>query len=354
MRNFPLLLLLAASVVLAGCGNKKAEEAQAEPMRLIMETDIGNDIDDALAMDMLYKYVDAGKIDLLAVNINKEGIFPAEYVDILNTWYGYPDIPIGVVHNGADCSENPTDYTQTVDTMTVDGRPAFKRSLIGKYDTLPDAVALYRKILSQQPDKSVTIVSVGFSTNLVRLMDSQPDSISQLSGMDLISGKVSRLVMMAGDFTRPDAREYNVIKDIPAAKKLFSDWPTPLVTSPFDVGSAIRYPATSIENDFTWTKLHPVVEAYKAYMEMPYDRQTWDPTAVLYAVEGDGWFTVSPAGRIDVTDEGNTHFTADPEGTRRYLSVTPQQADSIRTHFLELIPSEPLSQKGGHASSPSE
>jgi inosine-uridine nucleoside N-ribohydrolase len=354
MNRIRILLLLSAALLFSGCGNKKAEEASVEPMKLIMETDIGNDIDDALAMDMLYKYLDAGKIDLLAVNINKEGIFPAEYVDILNTWYGYPDIPIGVVHNGADCSENPTDYPQSVDTMTVDGRPAFKRSLEGKYDTLPDAVTLYRKILSQQPDNSVTIVSVGFSTNLVRLMDSQPDSICPLSGMDLISDKVSRLVMMAGDFTSPDAREYNVIKDIPAAKKLFSDWPTPLVTSPFDVGSAIKYPASSIENDFDWTKLHPVVEGYKAYMKMPYDRQMWDPTAVLYAVEGDGWFTVSPAGRISVTDEGNTHFTADPSGDRRYLSVTPAQADSIRTHFLELIPSEPLYQKDNHAFSPSE
>ncbi len=256
---------LSLALAIVGCGEKAEPTA---PLSVIMETDIGNDIDDALAMDMLYKYIDAGKINLLAVNINKEGIYP-------------------------------------------DGKPAFARSLTGKYESLPDAVQLYRKILSRQPDASVTIVSVGFSTNLVRLMDSQPDSLSPLPGMELISKKVRLLVTMAGDFTRPDAKEYNVITDIPAAKKLFSEWPTPLVTSPFDVGSAIRYPATSIENDFGWTTLHPVVEAYKAYLKMPYDRQTWDLTAVLYAVEGASWFTVSPAGKIEVTDEGNTHFTQD-------------------------------------------
>lgn len=341
MKKSRLFFGLSLVFAIAGCG--KQVEIQT-PLSVIMETDIGNDIDDALAMDMLYKYIDAGKINLLAVNINKEGIYPPEYVDILNTWYGHPDIPIGVVHDGAKC-DAPNNYTEAVDTMTVDGKHAFARSLMGKYESLPDAVQLYRKILSRQPDASVTIVSVGFSTNLVRLMDTKPDSLSPLSGMDLISEKVRLLVTMAGDFTRPDAKEYNVVTDILAAKKLFSEWPTPLVTSPFDVGSAIRYPATSIENDFGWTTLHPVVEAYKAYMEMPYDRPTWDLTAVLYAVEGQSWFTVSPAGKIEVTDEGNTQFTQDPAGTRHYLSVTPQQADSIKTYFLKFIPSKPANKK---------
>ena len=201
---------LSLALAIVGCGEKAEPTA---PLSVIMETDIGNDIDDALAMDMLYKYIDAGKINLLAVNINKEGIYPPEYVDILNTWYGYPDIPIGVVHDGAKC-DNPNNYTEAVDTMTSDGKPAFARSLTGKYESLPDAVQLYRKILSRQPDASVTIVSVGFSTNLVRLMDSQPDSLSPLSGMELISKKVRLLVTMAGDFTRPDAKA-NAAGDVP-------------------------------------------------------------------------------------------------------------------------------------------
>ena len=91
-------IIICAALTLAGCGSNPKEAAKdSEVVNIIMETDIGNDIDDALAMDLLYKYLDAGKINLLAVNINKEGTAPAEYVDILNTWYGYPDIPIGVI-----------------------------------------------------------------------------------------------------------------------------------------------------------------------------------------------------------------------------------------------------------------
>ena len=148
---------------------------------------------------------------------------------------------------------------------------------------------------------------------------------------------------MAGCISNPKTHEYNVKKDIPAAKIIFEEWPSPVVTSPFEVGVQVRYPATSIENDFAWAPQHPVVEAYKAYLPMPYDRPTWDPTAVLYAVEGGDWFTVSAPGRIEVTEKGSTLFTEDENGTRRYLSVTPEQADAILKHFISLISSKPKS-----------
>lgn len=50
---------------------------------------------------------------------------------------------------------------------------------------------------------------------------------------------------------------------------------------------------------------------------MPYDRPTWDPTALLYALGETEMFTVSPMGKISVTDEGETVFTADANGNRR-------------------------------------
>ncbi len=150
---------------------------------------------------------------------------------------------------------------------------------------------------------------------------------------------------MAGNMVEPDYHEYNIVRDIPAAKEVFENWPTPIVTSPFELGRQIKYPATSIENDFDWAGPHPMVEAYKAYMQMPYDRDTWDPTAVLYAVEGDKWFAVSEPGTIKVTDEGSTLFTPDEKGTRRYISVDKAQAEAIKAHFIELITSKPANKK---------
>ncbi len=334
-----LIFVAAALSLLCCCGKKASGPA---PLAVIMETDLGNDVDDALAMDLLYKYLDAGKIRLLAVNLNKEGEAPAEFTDILNTWYGYPDIPVGIIRNGADCEEDAAvNYAKAVvDMKDGEGKPLFKRSRPG-YSSYPDAVTLYRKLLSAEPDNSVVIASVGFSTNLARLLETPADEFSTLTGRELVAAKVKMLVTMAGCFDNPDHYEYNVVKDIPAAKVVLEQWPTPVVASPWELGVKVEYPASSIENDFGWAPLHPVVEAYKAYLPMPYDRPTWDPTAVLYAVEGGDWFTVSPPGRIEVTPEGATFFTEDPSGTRRFLSVTDGQAEAILSHFIDVISSRP-------------
>ena len=328
-------------MLLCACGQKAPTQKDA-PMTIIMETDLGNDVDDALALDLLYKYQDAGKIRLLAVNLNKNGEAPAEYADIMNTWYGYPDIPIGIIKDGADCeTDAAVNYAKAVvDLKDAEGKPLFARSHPG-YADYPEAVTLYRKLLAAEPDGSVVIASVGFSTNLIRLLETPADSYSPMTGKELVAKKVKLLVTMAGCFNNPDTHEYNVVKDIPAAKVIFEQWPTPVVTSPFEVGIQVKYPAASIENDFGWAPQHPMVEAYKAYLPMPYDRPTWDPTAVLYAVEGGDWFTVSAPGRIEVTDAGSTLFTEDPAGTRRYLTVTQEQADAILKHFVEVITSKP-------------
>ena len=332
-------LFIALSVVfllLVSCEN--ADEA---PIKVIFETDMGNDIDDAIALGMLYKYMDEGVVDLLAVGVNKEGFGPVEYVDMMNTWYGYPDIPIGKITDGIDCNYPESNYAAKVASMKdASGAPLFGTSVSDMASVL-EAPVLYRKILAAQPDNSVRMVSVGFSTNLVRLMESAPDEYSQLTGMELIAKKVCLLSIMAGDFRPGASAEFNVVQDIPSAKLIFEHWPTPVVASPFDVGISICYPATSIENDFGWADTHPMVEGYKSYNPMPYDRPTWDPTSVLYAVEGDKWFTVSPAGRITVDDSGCTHFEPCEDGNRYYLGVDSQQAEAVLARFLEIVPSKP-------------
>lgn len=336
-----ITLLLLGSLLSCVSKEKQHTEIVTHIPKIIFETDIGNDVDDALALDMLYKYLDEEMIDLLGIMINKEGIYPPEYTDIMNTWYGYPDIPIGIILNGADCENDATNYAKCVSLMkNENGEPLFQRSL-NDYSELPEAHILYRKILALQPDSSVTIVSVGFSTNLARLLDTPADEFSSLTGKELVAQKVKLLCTMGGCFNNPDLYEYNIVKDIPAAKKVFSEWPTPLVTSPFEVGIAINYPATSIENDFEWAPVHPMVEAYKYYLEMPYDRPTWDLTSVLYSVEGQSYFNISPPGKIDVTDKGATTFTADEKGNQYYLMVDSIQSDNIKNHFIQIISKQP-------------
>lgn len=312
-----------------------------EPLKVIFETDMGNDIDDALALDMLHKYMDHDVVDLLAVGVNKTGYGPVEYVSLMNQWYGHSDIPVGKITEGIEYNYPESNFAAKVSEMKDEsGAPLFRTGFDSKSGLLETPV-LYRKVLAGVPDKSVTLISVGYSTNLVRLMESAPDEYSDMTGMELIAKKVKLLSVMAGDFRSGASAEFNVIQDIPSARMIFEEWPTPVVASPFDVGIQICYPAKSIENDFTWAESHPLVEGYKAWGSMPYDRPTWDLTSVLYAVEGDSWFTVSPQGKIEVEDDGRTIFTPCPDGDRRYLSVSSQQADVILSRFLEIVPARP-------------
>lgn len=314
---------------------------QARKLDIIFETDMGNDVDDALAIDILYKFDRQKQIKLLAVMLNKEGEFPPKYIDLLNTWYGRKRIPIGVTGRSDQSIVAGNNYTQTVcEEVDEQGKPLYKRS-IKDYSTLQPAPRLYRKLLAKAKDNSVTIVSVGFSTNLALLLDSEADEFSPLSGRELVAKKVERLVTMAGNIANPKHHEYNVVNDIPACQKVYRDWPTPIITSPFELGEHIKYPASSIENDFGWTAHHPIVDAYKAYLPQIEDRPTWDLTAVLYAINPQDFFTLSAPGQITVTDEGSTLFKPQPEGTHYYLSVTPEQSKLILDYFVTTITKKP-------------
>ena len=310
---------------------------RAQRMNVIFETDMGNDVDDALAIDMLYKYNKQKRINLMAVMLNKEGEFPPKYIDLLNTWYGQKRIPIGVSPRADKSLVAGTNYTQVVcEKLDEKGKPLYKRS-IKDYSKLLSAVKLYRKILAKAEDASVTIVSVGFSTNLALLLDTKADEYSPLTGKELVAQKVKRLVTMAGHIENPKYAEYNVVNDVAACQRVFSEWPTPIYMSPFELGLQVRYPAQSIENDFTWTKHHPIVDSYKVYLKKIEDRPTWDLTAVLYAVDPQQFFNISPAGKIVVTDEGYTHYKQDAAGKHFYLFITPEQAKAILEYFVTMV-----------------
>jgi inosine-uridine nucleoside N-ribohydrolase len=193
------------------------------------------------------------------------------------------------------------------------------------------APALLRRLLANAREK-VVIVQTGFSTNLAALLDS-PD------GVALAKEKVALVVAMAGNFA-DGAPEYNVKIDVASARDVFERWPTPIVFSGFEIGRDLLYPADSIEHDFSYARPHPIAESYRAYHKMPYDRPTWDLTAVLQAVRpAHGYFDLSGAGTVQVESNGVTHFTAG-QGDRKYLRPDPSKRKEI-LEVLALLASQP-------------
>lgn len=312
----------------------------ARPVLLIFDTDMGNDVDDALALGVIHALQNRGECELLAVTITKDHPLSAPYVDLVNTFYGRGGIPIGMVHDGP--TPEASKFTTLAEVREEDAY-RYPHDLADGGDA-PEATALLRRVLAAQPDGAVVLVQVGFSTNFARLLDSGPCEASALSGHELVAQKVRLLSVMAGAFEPIDGGdhlEYNVVKDIPAAQRLAEAWPTPIVYSGYEIGLAIRYPAASIERDFAYVPHHPLAEAYQLYSPTPHERPTWDLTSVLWAVRPDrGYFDLSPPGRVHVDDKGLTTFDPEKGGPHRYLIANDAQI--IRTReALAILASEP-------------
>ncbi len=279
-----ILRLMCAAVAGAVLAFGPMNTAAAGAVPLIFDTDMGNDIDDALALGLIHTFQLRGECRLIAVTLTKDNRYAAPFVDLVNTFYGYGGIPIGVVRGGA--TKGDGNYLRPLVCAEDNGQPRYPHKLRDGAKA-PEATAVLRRALAAQADGSVVIVQVGFSTNLARLLDSKPDDLSPLDGRALVRRKVRLLSAMAGNFAPPRGerfKEFNVATDVASAQRVFRAWPTPIVVSGFEVGNAILYPHRSIEQNYSYVPHHPLAEAYKLYMKMPYDRPTWDLTSVLYAV----------------------------------------------------------------------
>jgi inosine-uridine nucleoside N-ribohydrolase len=325
----PLLTLICATSLV-----------QAEPVKLIFDTDMGNDVDDVMALCMIHTLQSRGAVELLAVTVTKDHPQAAAFVDAVNTFYGRPNVPVGVVRDGA--TPEPGKFNLLCESKNEDGSLRYPHDLMSGKDA-PEAVGLLRKLLAAEPDNSVVLVQTGFFTNFKRLLESQPDALSPLNGRDLIARKTKLLSIMAGAFQTINWNtrylEYNVVKDIPAAQALAKGWPSPVVWSGFEIGIAAAYPHQSVEQDFGYVKHHPLKEAYYVYQPPPHDRPTWDPTSLLYAVYPDrGYFTLSPTGTVQVDDDGATVFrpSKDGKGRDRFLSMSTEQSALVREAIVQL------------------
>ena len=157
--------------------------------------------------------------------------------------------------------------------------------------------ALLRNALTAMQEQGGIVVMAGPATNLARILD--------LPGVkDLISHKIKFLSVVAGDYAAGEP-DFNIKSDLAAAKKLFAEWPTPIIAAGHEIGQALPYPGSSIEKDFAWSQNHPVVDAYRAYKPMPYDAPATDMAAVLYAVRPqETYFKLSEPGKISVRTTG--------------------------------------------------
>ncbi|MBR5710895.1 MAG: nucleoside hydrolase [Thermoguttaceae bacterium] len=311
------------------------------PVKLIYDTDMGNDADDALALAIIHNMVKRGQIEFVGLTITKSNINAAKYCKAFNIQYGHPDVPIGLVKDGATPDDGR--YVKNVIEMkNEDGSAKFPVPADWEPE---DSVVLLRKLLAAAEDNSIVIAQVGFSTNLARLMETPGDDISPLTGMELAEKKVRLVCAMAGAFAfntnkYENYREYNVIKDIPAATKVFQEWPGEIVVSGFEVGVDILFPGDALNADLR-AKDSILRESYRFYRGgLDGKKQsTWDLTCILFPGRPESWrnyFTLSPRGKITVMNDGRFVFSEMADGARRAFICSPEQKSNIREAFINL------------------
>ena len=302
------------------CGkniNVKSNYEQRD-CRIIFDCDMGSSTDDLFALMMLYRYMDMKLCTLLGFIVDRMGAANADAVDIMNNFYGYPQIPIGLERRGIKDPKVFIPYHNVAYARDEDAQLLFKQTYKapGEY---PEAYKLYRKLLAEQPDGSVTIASVGFVTSLAHLLQSVPDELSPLNGVELVRKKVKNIYLMGGVFGEAVEPDYNFTQAIDFSLKFFELWPKELdmIFSPGEVGDPLRYPDDQVISDIWWTECHPIKWVYE-YLQCDTGQKMWDPLAVINAVEGDDIYTLSERGWVELTPRGETIFTPDPKGNCRY------------------------------------
>ncbi len=318
---FSSLVVVALSTALLGADGP-------QPVRLIFDTDMMGDVDDVGTVAVLHALADEDEVKLLAMGMSGKNPWSPLCLDSLNTYFGRPDIPIGMVRGPAH--DKKSRYAETI-------AKEFPRQLKSANDA-PDATLLYRDVLSTEPDGSVVMVSVGQLANFANLLKSAPDAHSDLDGKELVRKKVKVWVCMGGKI--PAGREANLVNDGSAAAYAVRHWPTPIVFSGFEIGKQIMTGAELKQVPQT----SPVRRAYQLYNGLKH-RESWDQTAVLYAVRGldgglDDYWDVETKGHLHVSDDGSNEWRQSPDKTHAYL-VRKMDPERIATVIEELMLRQP-------------
>ena len=322
-----------------------AAALRAAPVKVIFDTDMITDFDDVGALACLHALADAGECEILATVSSTRGNASVGAIEVINRYYGRGGLPVGapkglgVLGEKAGATEKVDPSAPLGERKGNDGGHYKYRKLLADYpgwyrhadaDDAPDANEIYRRALAAQPDGSVVVCSVGFLTNLRRLLETPPDAISPLDGRSLVAAKVKKWVAMACRY--PNGREYNSKWDAESSRIALENWPTPVVFSDFEYGRDVFAGRAIAETPDPGPGRNPVRDVFAGSIpsraEIAADpaqwlrrsfgmggRSAWDETAVLAAVRGEETYFNVNRGRYRITGaDGADEWAPDENG----------------------------------------
>ncbi|HCY41328.1 MAG TPA: nucleoside hydrolase [Prolixibacteraceae bacterium] len=302
-----------------------AAENSLPRQKIILDADIDSDVDDVGAMAMLLNLHKAGTIELIGVVITSDDPFAPVCASAVNTFYGCADIPVGFL-KGQPKLTNHSRYTKTIASEFP--------SKLKSWEDADEAVGLYRKLLSQNPDESVTIVSIGHLSSLQGLLQSGADQLSPLNGKDLVKKKVDKWICMGGQF--PQGKEANFYRPDPQSTVYcLANWEKEVVFCGWEVGNKIITGGERLKSEIPTN--HILYRSYELYNNFA-GRQSWDQIAVLLLIHQADRFFSFVNGRCVVAPDGSNTWESNPSGKHQYVILNPEiNADRIAIFTDDLM-----------------
>jgi hypothetical protein len=282
--------------------------------RIILDTDLGSDCDDAGALAVLHALADAGEAEVLAC-VYSSGVnsYGPGCVAAINAWYGRPEIPVGAAAE-SEVGDPRNDFLEPIAT----NRAAYGHRMVTRLDA-EDLVTVYRRALAAAPDRTVRIVSIGHTKGLYDLLHSPGDAVSALDGTELVREKVDTWIAMGGCFPQEKEPGWN-FGQMGAARysqTVVKRWPTPIIFTGYEIGLPIMTGRSLLDTP----EGNPVREAYRLWNNaLEQNRPSWDQTAVLCAVRGAKPYWEMERGCCDVDATGRTEWTPAPDGPHARLT----------------------------------
>lgn len=311
----------------------------SEKVNVLFDLNIDGDCTNLGALAVLNVLANQGKANILATTACFDSPLATGCIKALNRYYGHPDIPVGLLHRQK--ATHPTNFLKCVNKTFCPDHP--------EGEEVPDTVEVMRRALAKEEDGSVVFVVVGCLASVEALLKSGPDDISPLSGQELADKKITRMVVMGGQFPIFDDKIYgenNIIVQIPAAQYAFSHWNSELVLIDHEFGIHTRTLKEFVEFG---SPAHPLRMMYRILDGVDDENgvpsgpipengnPTWDHLAVLEAVEPGKHFDYQPYGYIDVDDAGVTTWHEKEGGKHTYLRPKDGSTAAVAAYVNDLI-----------------
>jgi inosine-uridine nucleoside N-ribohydrolase len=218
-RAMLVLVLLCGTLLFSArsAAQNAAPASSVTPEKIIIDTDIGDDIDDAFAVALALR---SPELEILGITTTfGDTALRARLLDRLLGEAGRGDIPVA--------AGVPTVPKGNFTQSTYAARGSFAKL------SHPDAVEFLLDQIRQHPGE-ITLIAIGPLMNVGAAIDQDPATFRKLKRVVMMGGSIKRgYGEVSPGQPRPPEPEWNIVNDIPSAQKLFASG-VPLFVMPLD------------------------------------------------------------------------------------------------------------------------